>query len=339
MSRCPRRTPSQPFPLGEVAIVDEVFDSLGIGRHEEELAVRSFSSLGWDWSWRGSGEFRTVMTCRLDKYTAYLAKFRTWASASHMSVHSLESARGIMISVSAGFVIGAANVAPISKLASEGRRICQRHGIPPKAKMMRVGDEIRLGFAFWAQRFESWDRTCPVVMGFGPCSSAQVRGWVDACTGKKAPVAGPAPFRGCGGLCFDVEANTLRGFVHEWSTVELAQSLRGERESSAFLEGLGVLWWLQTYRSCRRARRVLLAVDSDPTMMALRRGFSDCGLLNGVVSGIRTAVADEFTVLRVRSVLGAVFNVIADHLSHDRVDIAVRLAWRLFGLHMVVSRV
>ena len=339
MSQCPRRSPSQPYPIGEVTIVDEVFDSLGIRRHEEELVVRKFSSLGWDWNWRSTGEFAMIMSCREDKYAFYLARFRVWAAATSMSVQDLASAVGIMVWLCAGFAILAANVAPISKLKSEGMRVCKHNSIPPKAKMMQTTVEIRQGFEFVVRLFEGWDRTCPVVMGFGPCSSAHVRGWVDACTGKRAPPVGPAPFRGCGGLCLDVEAGTLRGFVHEWSVSELQRSLRGERESSAFLEALGVLWWLQTFRFCRRARRVLLAVDSDPTMLALKRAFSDCGLLNGVVREIRTAVAVDFTVLRVRSILGAVFNIIADHLSHDRVEEAVQLAWRQFGLRMVVSRV
>jgi hypothetical protein len=198
-----------------------------------------------------------------------------------------------------------------------------------------IDGEIHACFAFWAARFASWNRICPVVMGFGPCSRAQTRGWVDACTWRSHLPDGQRG--GCGGVFFDVECNLLLGFAHEWTLTERELALREVRESSTFYEALGIEMWLHLYGVRCRARRTLLATDSDAAMLALKRAFSDCGCLNEVVGRIRAIVAAEFLTLRLRSVIGARFNIIADHLSHGRVSEAIDLAWRLFGLRMVVS--
>lgn len=335
MSRCPSRLPSSPSPLQEGVVIDSIIDAMGLGRHEQEYDTPVFSGLGWDWSWIHQGEWPCVMICQEDKYNFYLVLFRKWSTATKMSVKELEQAVGIMSWLIAGFPCGAANITAIAVLKSKGKRICQRFGQNPHFVSLDIDGEIQACFAFWAARFASWDRICPVVMGFGPCSRAQARGWVDACTWRPHLPAGQRG--GCGGVFFDVERNILLGFAHEWTLAERGLALREVRESSTFYEALGIEMWLSLYGVRCRARRTLLATDSDAAMLAMKRAYSDCGCLNEVVGRIRAIVAAEFLTLRLRSVIGVRFNIIADHLSHGRVSEATDLAWRLFGLRMVVS--
>ena len=334
----PRRQGIDLRPIDEAYRIDRLVDMLGLGRHEQLRAVQVYHGLGWDWSWSHTGEWPIVMICQEAKFFFYLHLFRTWAAASSLTVKALEKAVGIMTWLRAGFPIGAADMAALAKLKKEGVAICKYRNLARIVHTLRVSDEVRSIFQFWTDRFSRWDRICPVVMSFGPCSLPHIRGWVDACSCDKDDLP-PGQRGGCGGVFFDIASSTLVGFMHEWNADEQRLAKRVDRDSVPFYEALGVRWWTQLYAKRCRAMRLLLATDCNPVGQAISRGFSKCSSMRSVVRDIRMSFADEFVTFRLWSVVGAQFNLVADRLSHGCPEEAQAVALRLFGLQLHVSRV
>jgi hypothetical protein len=99
---------------------------------------------------------------------------------------------------------------------------------------------------------------------------------------------------------------------------------------------LGVVWWLRHFAHLCTESRLLLEVDSDAVMLALSRCFSDSiPMLNGIRAA-RRIMADNFICIRVTSIIGHVFNLLADHLSHNRVREARCLAQQMFQRELVL---
>ena len=333
----PARSPVDRAPLEEAARVDDIIDSLGLGSHEQLYAVTTFPGMGWIWHWEHPGEWSMAMECPHDKYASYMAAFRAWAVATHIAVTELEQAVGIMNWLRAGFPIGAASMSAISNLATKGVALCKSHDLSRAHKMMKVSEEAHDVFSFWTDRLARWDRVCPIVMGFGPCSLPDVRGWVDACSWN--PGMPPGERGGCGGVLFDPIAGTLLGFVHEWTDDERSDAERVERESVPFYEALGIAWWMRLYAARCRAKRLLLASDSATATQAFKRGFSGEGGMNRVVRAVRMTLAEDFITWRLRAIVGDRFNRVADLLSHGLVDEACSLATEEFGARLLVCRV
>jgi hypothetical protein len=65
--------------------------------------------------------------------------------------------------------------------------------------------------------------------------------------------------------------------------------------------------------------------------MALEAAFSERKHIGACVRELRQHVAEHFVMMRARHVTGAIFNVIADHLSHLRIAEARCLVLSVFG--------
>ena len=107
-------------------------------------------------------------------------------------------------------------------------------------------------------------------------------------------------------------------------------------ESTGVFEMAGVVWWLHHFAKRCAASRLLLEVDADAVMLAIARCFSDSVPMLHDIRCIRRAVAEHFISLRVSSILGAQFNVLADHLSHNRVKEARCLSANVFRRKLVL---
>lgn len=316
--------------------VDKVFADLGLGIHEVEHVVERFKGQGWIWDVSPGQRWPMTMTCPQDKYDCYIDLLASWAMAVTLTVTQFKRAVGIMIWLAAGFRIGSAHVGPLLACLKKGKRLCKRTKKSPALVSFKVEPEVHEAFVFWSLHLRSWDRVCPVVAAFGPCFRAEVRGWVDACTGPEH--LKPGEWKGgAGGVCFVPSEKRLVGFSHEWSDVEREAAKRGERQSSPYVEMDGVRLWLAQYAAVCATKRLLLVVDSDPTYLALRKCFSSDEPIKGLLRDVRELLAVSFVCLRVRSVVGDAFNKVADLLSRGQIAAAVDAAWSLFGLELVVS--
>ena len=144
-----------------------------------------------------------------------------------------------------------------------------------------------------------------------------------------------------GGIFLDLEAAVpqLLGFVHAFTPAELLAAQREQKRSANYLELLGIRYWWDQYGQHCVAKRVLLATDSRVSYEVLRKGYSQCGKMQFVVREVQCAAAKVFATPRVRSVVGAVFNKVADLLSRGDECGAETVARRLFGLRLDVSHV
>jgi len=154
---------------------------------------------------------------------------------------------------------------------------------------------------------------------------------------SKSPIDNP----GVGGFFMDVEdpSAPLQGFFHALSAEETAMAKRAKASSVPWIEVLGAVLWVERFEGVCSARRVLLALDADTAVLALSKAFSSDPKLLDLIRRFRLCVARGFIVVRVRSIVGVLFNEIADHLSHGRVQEAVVLAWASFHRRLVVVHI
>jgi hypothetical protein len=319
--------------------VKEFMSSLGLVLHEDQDAVTAFSGLGWEWD-SASGHLLGPMTmsCPLDKFRHFRSLFAMWSEHESICVHDLERMVGILVWLSAGFPGFSAYTGPIINALSKGKLLCRRLHKPPKLVTVPLVPLLAEAVFFTDRVLSTWDRICPVVQGFGPSAHAQVRGWVDSCTGRRH--VPPGEWKGgTGGIFFEPASNTLLGFYHEWSTAEKVSLLRASAQSSPACELLGFAYWMDVFAHRCVRLRLLLAVDADASMQALEKAFSARDDLLQCLRFVRLAAAKHFTCMRVRSVVGAKFMVVADLLSRGQVQSAIDRAWSLFGVQLKVKHI
>ena len=80
-------------------------------------------------------------------------------------------------------------------------------------------------------------------------------------------------------------------------------------------------------------------MDADTAMLALNKAFSADPKMMSLICRFRLCVARGFIVMRVRSIMGDLFNPIADHLSHGREQEAVDEAWESFHRRLDVVHI
>lgn len=321
----------------EARLAEDVFAKINRPLHEQETAVRRFKAQGLIFDLDHPRFGGQVAICPDDKYVAFVGYMEAWSDAASLSVKDLEVAGGVLIWASTVFPMLAVYVGPILRLKTAGKAICKKLKKSTEDTMMSLDDPMHECFRTCRDCFKSWDKVCPLVMGFGPCAGPQVRGWVDACTGSDD---GSIP-AAAGGVFIDLEAEVpqLLGFCHTFSSDEMDASKRKHRVSANYLELLGIKIWWETFGHHCDARRVLLATDSRVSYEVLRSGFSECGKLQVLVREIRSCVATRFVTKRIRPVVGEFFNQVADLLSRGELCAAKRLAMHLFGLELRVSHV
>ena len=312
---------------------DVCFARLGVPLHEQEDAVASFTGSGWEWSTDcADGEWSMVMICPLDKYQAYSSWVSEWVRLPTLSEKQLEKAGGVLMYVATGLPAVRAYVSPLLHAKSALKQCRLRTGVVRKAAKAPVVQEALLACELF---LSGWDRRCPIVAGFGPCFRAAFRGWVDGCTDMTEVDSVPC----IGGCLYDESSGVMDAFIHVLTPAEVELSTRSVSLSVPYIETLGAVIWFELYGRRCRAARVLLAVDSDTAQQVLSAMFSVDPLLLGLARRYRELLARDFIVARVRSVVGDLFNRVADDLSHDRVQVATRRVWESFGQTLRVRRV
>ena len=184
-------------PTGHSRRLQRFFRRLNVPLHEFQNGTK-IKCLGWIFNF--SDPSAPIMICPMDKWVSLMEHLRAVVGCTILSLRSVHRTVGTMIWLCAGFTIGDSSVAALVKVRSDGvfdqRRKERRLGrpVPPSAIDCKVGPRAREAIRFWARLFASWDRQCPLTMGFGPCSSWSFLGRVDAATIKN---------HGGGGFIFD----------------------------------------------------------------------------------------------------------------------------------------
>ena len=109
-----------------------------------------------------------------------------------------------------------------------------------------------------------------------------------------------------------------------------------ERASTTVLEAYAAVLWFRLFFHLCVGSRLLLESNSEPFVISIKAAFSERALVEGCVREIRSHVAFNYITLRVRHVLGEIFNLIADHLSHTRIEEARCLVRSVFNREMTL---
>ena len=333
--------------LSEVASVEDVLAGVGLPLHESQFGApahelasisesleskgsltpdvsvsSSVKALGWLWMLDGQSRF---MVCPEDKFLFYNSLLSLWTARSPLvlSLGECEKAAGIMFWVSAGFTIGRSDVGALVNFRSELGRIAARENLSKSAVRKRAPPQVKEALQFWLRRFSTWDRRCPIFAPFSPVTWWERWGKFDSCTDW-----------GCGGLLFD--GVRLFAFAHEWTGEERARAFVLSRESTGFLELLGGKFWFELFGDRCSACRLLLESDSASSVQGITAGFSKKPYLFELIRNIRFSCAIHFIDLRMRFIVGAIFNQISDLLSHGKVLEAQCRARLEFGLEFVL---
>jgi hypothetical protein len=249
-----------------------------------------------------------MMICTEDKFLLYCSFLKAWNAAKMISLQDAERAAGIMLFISAGFSIGRPDVAAVHRLKFRAKELRKSTRTCPSTILVPIDLEprARSALSFWAEFFPKWNRRCEVFLDFGPTAAWQKLGRCDASTEW-----------GCGGFFLDDEV--LLGFAHKWSQNERDLALVTERESTGVFEVLGPVHWLSFFDHFCGSKRVQLELDSTSAVTSLEAGWSKTTPMHALVRLVRERCFMNSIHLRSRHIKGAIFNKIADHLSHNRV--------------------
>jgi hypothetical protein len=316
----------------------EAFAEMEVPLHEQQSGS-VLSALGWEYHLDGlvmSEPGRPTMVCKDDKFAYVSTKLEQWGSPRLWPVFplsELETASGVLTWLSAGFAQGRGHLAALVHDRTKYAAIAKRAKRPESRQVCQLSEASREALRFWAAFFPTWDKQRPVVLGFTPVSTAQVVGRVDA------------SLTGCGGLFFVPGSDEVVLFMHEWSPAELEKALRSsdasqsngslERESTGVLEALGACMWASLFAARCRCRRVLLELDNEAVVLALGKAYSPRPEMLHPIRDFWASMSDVAASLRITHVVGALFNSVADHLSHGRFDEATCAAKSEFQVKSV----
>jgi hypothetical protein len=299
--------------------------SVGASFHEKQDSGNALNALGWDWE--SFPNAPSVMICTEDKFLTYCSFLKTWAAAKMISLQDAERAAGIMLFISAGFSIGRPDVAAVHllKFRAKALRKCRRTCPSTILVPIDLEPKARSALSFWAEFFPKWNRRCEVYLDFGPTVSWQKLGRCDASTDW-----------GCGG--FYLDDRVLLGFAHKWSQNERDLAFVKECESTGVFEVLGPVHWFSFFDQFCGSMRVQLELDSTAAVTSLEAGWSKTSPMQALVRLVRERCFVNAIHLRSRHIKGAIFNKIADHLSHNRISGAQCCAREELGIELVMQR-
>lgn len=298
---------------------EKVFSDIGAPLHER-MVGSFFKGLGWEWDL-----VRMLMICPQDKFDILCGYLAEWHGQKQLSLAAVERAVGLFQWLSAGFPIGKPDVAHLIHIRTIGQAIRARKGTSPKDIILDLTPEALATVDLWATAFPAWNRECPIVQHFGPTASWSILGRVDSSTEW-----------GCGGIFFD--GSRLVGFLHKWDFDDDERAFVAERKSTGVLEAQGAFLWLSRFGSRCKGLRVLLELDNSSAVLAMDKGYSPTLHMMHFVSAARKVAIDCHIVLRVRHIVGRIFNQIADALSHNNVGKARCLALQQFGLPLLLEQ-
>ena len=296
--------------------IEQTFKDLGIPLHERMLGAQ-FKGLGWLWDLE-----RMEMICPEDKFGALCGLLDTWARAEALSLTDVRRAVGFMLWLSAGFEIGRGEIGHLTQLRTKGEAILRRTGRAPQDVMIKVSDEARASLSFWHDVFPKWSRSAPIRLQFGPVASWEVLARVDASTDW-----------GCGGIAIVREADCVLWFKQAWTRSErgMARPEHLLRESTGFFEFRALTRWMLTFGPQFRGKRILVEGDNASVAYGVESAYSDkAGSMEEIICFRKLCLRFNL-IVRVRHIVGDVYNAVADALSHNRVSLARQLALDDFG--------
>ena len=274
-----------------------VFKGLGAPMHEEQSSQQgTVNALGWDWNLDTNS-----FSCPTDKHRNCLRLTDEWSrrarSNDTFTFNEIESIAGLFqwISTACSAIIPAVASLQAFKHALKLSGLLKR----------RLDERCTQAIIALEKFFTSWDRACPIFAGFSPSAHWEVLIRVDASTDF-----------GAGGFCLP----SMECYIHAWSTDERAQALAHSstplRESTTFLELLGILLILTHFAPQLHGKRVQIECDNEAAIRDLVCCFSGKPLCMDVIARIRDLCAACLITTRFEHILAS-FNYIADNLSHD----------------------
>lgn len=294
--------------------LEALFKELGIELHERMMGT-TFKGLGWFFDLEAA-----VMICDEGKFNVISSYLESMATAKKLSLLTLERAVGIMSFICDGFPVGKADLASLISLRTRGEQVLAKRGGDKAKVMVDVSERARASITFWSTEFASWDKRCAIVADFGPASGEQVTTAVDASSDW-----------GCGGWCMAEGTTEAYFFSRPWTDEERAQAFVDKRESTGVLELKAAREAVSTFLLKFERRRILLWMDNEAAVVALEAAYSPKAAMMDEVVHIRRMCVRAGVVLRVRHVRGDVFNLVADSLSHNRIEEAICLAQATLG--------
>ena len=283
--------------------IEAIFAEAGCPLHEPQHGT-VFTGLGWEFDTE-----RMVMVCPEKKVQRFRDLLSRWADGTALTLTELKQAAGLMLCLSAGFPIGRASVAYVTVVhnRTRGDVQCAAQDGNPKTFIVPLSKESTAALQFWSNGMCGWDRTCPKVADFSPQAGAEVLGASDAATDAKA---------GGGGWLLPVHTTSAVGYMRAWTQSERDRAKVDVRESTTVLEAEALYELLHRGKELIRGKRVEIHLDNAAVVWAVQGLYSARPVVMGVIERIAKLCCRWHVVLRVRHVVGKLFNTIADCLSH-----------------------
>jgi hypothetical protein len=307
-----------------VAEFKALFAQFGLPLHELQEQGTAFSGLGWEFEKvDGEGWIMVCPPAKRDIVAMYIAELDDVTTKS-LSLFALRRACGVFNWVTDGFVLGKPALAHLVHMRTAGEALAKRSPlVSAEAIMVPKTAAVVAACTFWNAVFSSWDGRRRCVLEFGPCCTWETMGKTDASTDW-----------GCGGLF--LQGSTLLGFSWCWTEEERASSFVSERSSTGVLELLGAQHWFTRFAERCAGTRLEFCSDHQEVVRSLESGYSPTPSMMPPIGVIRSLCVEWEIVLRTRHVVGSRFNVIADHLSHNRLQEASIQAGIELGLSLVL---
>ena len=303
----------------EKASLLSALKSIGLDVHEVQSGSL-IKGLGWYWHL----DFPQKIVCPKDKhahFSAFLAKLCARRPLA-LSLNEVERVVGFMGWLVTVFRIGKPDVAALVSFKTALSRIAAVRHLSSDKMSMAAPTQVEDGLRFWSSTFASWDRLSPVVASFSPITSWQMFGRVDAWSKF-----------GCGGVF--LHGRSLLAFTHEWSEAETGAAFVTSDISTGVFEAMGLSHWFACFGKQCAESRLQLEMDNSAVVQAVLKGFSDRPEMRKSIYAVRRSCAKYFINLRIVHVLRA-FNTVADALSRNDIQKAQCLAWKEFGMQLVL---
>ncbi len=272
--------------------------AVGCVLHEEQHGPK-IDALGWEWC-------PGVFQCPADKFGVQMGRLLEWdqraAAGNRFVVREIEQVVGLLQWTSAACPV----ILPCCGVLRKA--IARFAGAPTRATSpsLVLSTEATSAVSLLLATLSTWDRKRVLFLGYTPMSLAEVVVRTDASTEF-----------GAGGFAWP----SFSGFIHRWTSAERVTSRRSseacERESTTYFELRAIQIMLAVFGQKWKGLRVQFESDSQTSVQALRKCFSDRPRCQKVIRDIIVMCVSLHIIPRWEHI-SACFNPIADSLSHNR---------------------